>query len=159
MVRFIEAYKRLEKLCGEVMNDDRRIGAYIDEMRNNPKGAFYVPGWEEDLKRLKHCRWVRNQIAHNPDCTEENMCEPDDALWLEQFRARIMEQTDPLAMYRKATQPHSESVQHKPAAKQPTYPERREPSYNSGWNHGGGCLTWLLIIIGITLLIVGLLHL
>ena len=50
MVRFIEAYKHLEKLCGEVMNDDRRIGAYIDEMRNNPKGAFYVPGWEENFE-------------------------------------------------------------------------------------------------------------
>lgn len=29
---FIESYKHLEKLCGEVLNDDRRISAYIDEM-------------------------------------------------------------------------------------------------------------------------------
>ena len=34
---FIESYKHLEKLCGEVLNDDRRISAYIDEMINNIK--------------------------------------------------------------------------------------------------------------------------
>ena len=35
----MEAYKRLEKLCGEVMNDERRIGAYIDEMQEKTGGA------------------------------------------------------------------------------------------------------------------------
>ena len=151
MVRFLEAYKHLEKLCGEVMNDDRRIGAYIDEMQKNPRGAHYVRGWEEDLKRLKHCRWARNQIAHNPNCTEENMCEPDDALWLEQFYTRIMEQTDPLAMYRKATQPCSASVSNK----QQSYPEREAP--NNGQSSGAGCLTWLIAILLMILLIGGFL--
>ena len=32
---FLDSYKRLEKLCGEVMNDDRRITAYIEEMNKN----------------------------------------------------------------------------------------------------------------------------
>ena len=27
---FIESYKRLEKLCGDLLNDDRRVSAYID---------------------------------------------------------------------------------------------------------------------------------
>ena len=36
---FIDSYKRLEKLCGEVLNDDRRISAYIEEMEN--KGISY----------------------------------------------------------------------------------------------------------------------
>ena len=68
---FIEAYKRLEKLCGEIMNNDRRISAYIDEMANAPRGAYLINGWEDDLKKLKHYRWIRNQIVHNPDCSEE----------------------------------------------------------------------------------------
>ena len=58
---FIEAYKRLEKLCGEILNDDRRISAYIDEMVNAPRGSYLVSGWDDDLKKLKHYRWVRNQ--------------------------------------------------------------------------------------------------
>ena len=36
-VEFIDAYKRLEKLCGEIMNDEHRVTAYIDEMKNTPR--------------------------------------------------------------------------------------------------------------------------
>ena len=102
---FIESYKHLEKLCGEVLNDDRRISAYIDEMINTPRGSYLVKGWDDDLKQLKHYRWVRNQIAHEPDCTEQNMCEPSDTVWLDDFYSRIMNQTDPLALYSKAIKP------------------------------------------------------
>lgn len=102
---FIESYKHLEKLCGEVMNDDRRISAYIDEMINTPRGSFLVRGWDNDLKQLKHYRWIRNQIAHEPDCTEQNMCELGDTEWLDDFYLRIMNQTDPLTLYAKATAP------------------------------------------------------
>ena len=51
---FIESYKHLEKLCGEIFNDDRRISAYIDEMINTPRGSYLVRGWDDDLKKLKH---------------------------------------------------------------------------------------------------------
>ena len=104
---FISSYKHLEKLCGEVMNDRRCISAYIEEMERTPSGAFYVSSWNDDLKFLKHYRWMRNQIAHNPDCDEDNMCDEDDVLWLDQFYSRIMNQTDPLALYRKATAPRT----------------------------------------------------
>ena len=114
---FMEAYKRLEKLCGEVMDDDRRIGAYIEEMKNTPRGAFYVRGWDKDLNQLKHCCWVRNQIAHNPERSEDNMCDPEDTLWLSEFYARIMNQTDPLALYRKATQVQKIAASHGTAKK------------------------------------------
>ena len=49
---FIDSYKHLEKLCGEVLNDDRRISAYIDEMVRTPRGYYYVRTWNEDLKNL-----------------------------------------------------------------------------------------------------------
>ena len=81
------------------------ISAYIDDMENTPKGSYLVQGWDEDFKRLKHYRWIRNQIAHEPNCTEENMCEYVDAQWIDDFYDRIMNQSDPLAMYRKATKP------------------------------------------------------
>jgi hypothetical protein len=100
---FIDSYKRLEKLCGEVLNDDRRISAYIDEMVNNPRGSYYVRTWNDDLKKLKHYRWVRNKITHEPGYNEDNMCEPSDTWWLDDFYLRIMNQNDPLTLYRKAT--------------------------------------------------------
>jgi len=99
---FMDSYKRLEKLCREVMDDDRRVSAYIDEMLNTPRGATLVKGWEEDLKQLKHYRWVRNKISHDPDCTEKNMCNASDVRWIDHFYTRIMKQTDPLALYQKA---------------------------------------------------------
>lgn len=97
---FIQAYKRLEKLCGEIYGEGR-ISAYIETMENTPQGAYTVNGWQEDLKQLKHYRWVRNQIAHSPDCTEENMCVFSDTEWVIDFYNRIMDQTDPLALYNK----------------------------------------------------------
>ncbi|MGN0375304.1 MAG: DUF6548 family protein [Butyrivibrio sp.] len=103
---FIDSYKCLEKLCGEVLNDNRRVSAYIDIMINTPDGDYYVRNWKEDLKKLKHYRWVRNKISHEPGCTEQNMCQREDALWLDNFYSRIMNHTDPLSLYRKAKMPH-----------------------------------------------------
>lgn len=123
---FIESYKHLEKLCGEVLNDDRRISAYIDEMMNTPRGSYFVRGWENDLKQLKHYRWIRNQIAHEPDCTEQSMCEPNDTVWLDDFYSRIMNQTDPLALYAKATAP-------KPTKKVTQIPKTEPTTRSYSW--------------------------
>ena len=126
---FIESYKHLDKICGEMFETQYGVSAYIDEMINTPRGSFIVRGWDNDLKQLKHYRWIRNQIAHEPDCTEQNMCESGDTEWLDDFYSRIMNQIDPLAMYRKATrpQPAAKSAQnHEPAQLQYTY--SKQPS-------------------------------
>lgn len=53
---FIESYKHLDKICGEVLNDDRRISAYIDEMKNTPRGSYLVRGWDDSqIARKKIC--------------------------------------------------------------------------------------------------------
>lgn len=118
---FIEAYKHLEKLCGEVLNDERCISAYIDEMTNTTHGSYFVKDWNKDLKQLKHYRWIRNKIVHEPNCTEQNMCEPKDEAWLEDFYSRIMRQDDPLALYFKAVKNHQ-------AAKSKQIHKRHHPS-------------------------------
>lgn len=104
-MEFINSYKRLEKLCNEIYDSNHGISAYIDDMARLTSASFYVFNWNDDLKQLKHYRWIRNQIAHEPNCTEENMCEYGDAQWIDDFYDRIMNQSDPLAMYRKATKP------------------------------------------------------
>ena len=151
---FIESYKHLEKLCSEVLNDDKRISAYIDEMINTPRGSYLVRGWDDDLKQLKHYRRVRNQIAHEPDCTEQNMCEPSDTEWIDDFYSRIMNQTDSLALYAKATNPRTtvKTTKAAQANKSETTSYNRPPQRN---NHAG-CLTFILctiLIIGIVILI------
>ncbi len=142
---FIDSYKRLEKLCSEIYNDNHGITSYIDEMIRNPIGSRYVHGWDEDLKQLKHYRWVRNQIVHEPSCTEENMCEYRDAPWVENFRSRIMSGTDPLAQYRKSknSQPTQRPRQtHTPEPNTYTYPQRTRVAQRSV-----GCLTFVIGVI------------
>lgn len=139
---FIDSYKRLEKLCSEIYGDNHGLSIYIDEMISKFNGSYYVPRWDEDLKRLKHYRWVRNQIWHEPGCTEENMCEPGDVQWLENFRLRIMSTNDPLALYRKATNARNakrstQTVSPKPTTD--TYPQRQKTAQRSA-----GCLVCLL---------------
>lgn len=88
---FITSYKRLEKLCGDLYGNNRGISSYIEDMKTLP-GYRHVSGWNEDLKQLKHYRQIRNQIVHEPDCSEETMCEPGDVEWLDRFYDRIMHQ-------------------------------------------------------------------
>lgn len=98
---FLDSYKRLEKLCGEMHGCEHGVTSYIDEMTNDSAGSRYVGGWDADLKELKHCRWIRNKIVHEPGCSEESMCNICDVQWLNHFYSRIMSANDPLAVYRR----------------------------------------------------------
>ena len=101
MMNFIDSYKKLEKLCNEMYGDKHGVSLYIDEMINTPVGSRYVKSRNEDLKQLKHYRWARNQIVHEPGCTETNMCNRDDIQWINNFYTRMMSTSDPLSLYRK----------------------------------------------------------
>ena len=112
-MHFQEAYKQLEKLCDEIMRAPKcGVTAYIKEMETT-SGGRSVMGWDEDLKMLRHCRWVRNQISHEPGCTEENTCEPGDAAWVERFRERIIKGDDPLTRYRERQKAKAERAKEK----------------------------------------------
>lgn len=141
---FMDAYKHLEKLCGEIFNDKRQISAYIEEMESLSRGAYLVRGWDTDLKQLKHYRRVRNQIAHDPGCTEENMCDSSDTQWILNFRSRIMNQTDPLALYRKAMQPYSAPATYK-QVKQAHVP--KPDTYKRAPKSPVGCVVFLVCAV------------
>ncbi len=98
---FMDSYKRLEKLCGDMLGDERRISAYIDEMYENTEGWDLVDGWESDLKNLKYYRRIRNKLVHEPDAYEEELCDVEDIEWLEDFHYRIIDGEDPLSRYYK----------------------------------------------------------
>ena len=150
---FIYSYKRLEKMCSEIYANNHGLSSYIDEMINTPIGSRYVCDWEEDLKQLKHYRWVRNQIVHEPGCTEENMCKPDDAQWLDNFHSRIMSANDPLALYRKAR-----NLQTTQKPKQTRSTEYTYPQYKKTASRPAGCLTLLigaaLVVVAVILIVV-----
>lgn len=100
---FMSTYKHLDNLCSDM--NGIGVTGYIEDMEDSLNGKFHVPNWENDYRQLKHYRYIRNQIAHETYADEENMCSEEDEEWLDDFYDRIMNQTDPLALYRKATQP------------------------------------------------------
>ena len=62
---FFESYKRLDRLCGDILNCKNGISEYIQQMEQTEQSGFKVANWTEDYKMLKHVRLVRNQIAHD----------------------------------------------------------------------------------------------
>ena len=116
---FINSYKQLEKLCNEIYGNNHGISSYIDDMSKLTSDSRYISSWDDDLKQLKRYRWIRNQIVHEPDCTEESMCECEDAKWLDNFYSRIMSGTDPITLHRKI---RSSQAAQKP--KQTTYADK-----------------------------------
>lgn len=115
---FLNSYKQLDKLCDEILNNifsisgKSGVSSYIEEMENITQGSRFVNSWDRDLKQLKHYRWVRNKIVHEPNCTEKSMCKPVDVQWLDDFYSRIMNQTDPISLYSKATNTSVKSKKH-----------------------------------------------
>ena len=107
-------------------------------------------GWVEDLKCLKHYRWVRNQIVHDPNSSEENMCDLSDAQWIDNFYDRIMKQSDPLAMYREATKPRS-VAKPKPLRQSPQaqYTYSARPVYSK--KEAKKATRWVVLLIVIVL--------
>lgn len=73
-MRFMQAYKRLDALCRDM--NGIGVTGYIEDMRKTVNGSLHVSGWNADFQRLKYYRHIRNQIAHEVDVTEEEMCSP-----------------------------------------------------------------------------------
>lgn len=100
---FMEAFKHLDKICKEIFNSEKGVTSYIDAMEKITNGDRYVSNWDYVLKRLKKLRHIRNQYAHEIGSSYDNICVPEDIEWLKSFYNEIMNTTDPLAQYRKAT--------------------------------------------------------
>ena len=110
---FMEAFKHLDKICKEMFNAEKGVTSYIDEMERISSGPRYVPNWNFVLRRLKDLRHIRNTHSHEIGTSYGDICSPEDVQWLESFYSEIMNTTDPIAQYRKATAP-------KPKSKMPT---------------------------------------
>lgn len=93
ILEYLEAYKSLDMLCRQVLESDRGVSEYIDEMSNERQGEMLVAGWEKDYKQLKRLRWIRNQLVHDVNSFQNNLIDARDVEWLKTFQSRIMEHT------------------------------------------------------------------
>ena len=97
---FFEEYKRLDKLCMDLLSSKSGVSEYISQMETTRSGQYYIPSWDNDYKMLKHLRWVRNQIAH--DTTGVAISEESDLIMVREFYKRILSGEDPFAQLRKS---------------------------------------------------------
>lgn len=99
-IEFLEEYKRLDKLCQDMLSSLSGVSEYINRMESFYKdGSYYIDDWNESYKTLKHLRWLRNNIVHNVD---ESDCSLEELETLKYFYRDILMQEDPLArLYKK----------------------------------------------------------
>jgi hypothetical protein len=91
---------------------------------------FQIMNWDSDYKKLKHYRYIRNQIVHENNVNESSICDEDDLQWVEQFYQRIINQTDPLTLYKKAMSASKQQVvKPKKTEKPAIYQEENERTY------------------------------
>ena len=101
IMEFLETYQQLDELCRQILSSDRGISEYIDEMDYESQG-YRIAGWENDYKRLKKMRWIRNRLVHEVNSFDDNLANAEDIEWLNTFYCRIMECTDPFSLLHQA---------------------------------------------------------
>ena len=83
---FLEAYKNLDELCKQILSSDVGVSQYIEDMEKETQGLYYVTDWEKDYKKLKHMRFIRNQLVHDPNSFNNNLVTLEDIEWIKVFR-------------------------------------------------------------------------
>ena len=102
-IEFFDEYKRLDKLCSEIYDQSSGgITSYINDMESvSSFEAQKILGWNSTYNKLKSLRHIRNQMAHGEGSFGDYECSYDDVEWLRDFYSKIMNVSDPLAIYRK----------------------------------------------------------
>ncbi len=118
--KYIDEYKRVDKICSDMLGDPCGITAYIELMKKAAISGEDLPGsWSTAIKTLVHLRHIRNSIAHD---TSPVSCTKNDLNSLKAFGRALSEGRDPISClnsYKKQTQ-------------------RRRSSSSSGQDKSGG---------------------
>ncbi len=102
-VEFIEEYKRLDNLCKQCFDSKDGVTEYISQMESEwDKGIKSVNDWQSIYKKLKHVRYIRNQLAHDSGTLNSNIVEKDDLDFVKDFYNQIIKTKDPLTLSSKA---------------------------------------------------------
>ena len=101
-IEFLEEYKRLDRLCQDMLSTLQGVSEYINRMELLfEQGEEFVDEWTINYKMLKHLRWLRNMIVH---CVEETECSLKEIEMITNFYHQILIQQDPLALLYKINQ-------------------------------------------------------
>ena len=92
-ITFLEEYKHLDKIIKEVFGTEKGISDYI-----NIATTTYNLQYNNDIKTLKHLRYIRNRLTHDTDTLNTQMCTQADIDWLKGFYQKVYSVSDPLSL-------------------------------------------------------------
>jgi len=96
---FFEEFTKLDKTCVSVYQAEGGTIGYLEQMGGvSAVGADLVPHWVEDMEQLHRYRTVYQALAQSADAFCECLCTREDVQWIVEFRNKIMERKDPLAL-------------------------------------------------------------
>lgn len=137
-VKFQEQYKRLDALCKDLFSSKDGITEYINEMEklSYSKYRYRISKWDTIFQKLKHLRYIRNQLAHEIGAFDLELCTEDDIEWLNSFYDLILKTNDPLSRIRQAELADIEEKQRQQAQRKNTVTEtaQEEKSHPSLWH-------------------------
>lgn len=153
MEEFLKAYKYLERACDEMYGQIKGLARYITEMEHTPIFVSeHIPGWEEELNRLKRVRHIRNAMADDPE-GEDARFSGGDIAFLRSICQRIKEKADMLSIS-KAQQSQYSGRKRQPAPVRVAVAKKRrliDWKYYSKWGLVfAGCVAvgLLLVLLG-----------
>ena len=126
---FFDEFKNLDNICRDIYgkNSDGKLGVtlYLEDMEKKAaQGVYKVSEWRSDYYRLKEVRHKRNELAHERNSFSCTVCTQQDIDFIRSFRARILNQTDPLSQLRKQSAPPPRHRHYHP--QNPSYSYREE---------------------------------
>lgn len=117
-LEFQEEYKRLDRLCKDCLSSGEGVSEYIRQMDSTPlHNHRFIDNWDRDYKKLKHVRWIRNQLAHEVGTLRSDICTKDDLGWVQSFYDKILNGSDPLTVVRKAKMKKVSCIKQQPLAR------------------------------------------
>ncbi len=107
---FIDEYKRVDNFLKDQLSSDTGVSTYIEEMKKILERRYNNTSFLSDYKSLKHYRYIRNKIVHEVGCSESNMCDEEDILWVKTFYLRLMNGEDPLSLHHKEKMTYKKNI-------------------------------------------------
>ncbi len=151
-IELVEEFGHLERLCGQIYNEQHGVTCYIENMKGIYGGALHVPNWNSDLRMLISVRDKRNKLSHSEVPFSSSFAIQEDIDFINEFRSRIMNSTDPLTLHRRANESKPAP---KPAAKSNHSASNHDKQpYISGYHRvdrPAGCLTCIALISAVTI--------
>ena len=159
-IDFMDLYKRTDRFIKDAYSSSEGVSEYIRSMEACfNKGNANVKGWKNDYDKLKHIRWIRNQLAHEVSY-DSDICTFDDYEWLDNFYKRLFSSTDPLGGLRTFEKLLSSNKSEPPTAHRPqqsprtAYPPPKIMQQRPSVNQSTGCLSSFIMMLMLSLSIV-----